>query len=198
MYPDERYPGYPPAYPGADDLGDPAFPFGDLEAPQAGAIPGGRPPPAVPFTAGDMVPAGMPPAYVDPRQVRPPDASDFIMVGNVNVAGPTPASTFVQVAQFTLPSGARGIIRDGSLSVAGTITLGTDVVFRLVVSGGVVPGWDNLTWAGRNAAALDQGFLPESTWIDVPESATVEVQVRVNDAGTYNCFATFHGWSWRG
>lgn len=183
-------------YPSDAERRDFANPFGDLEAPSAGRIPGGRMPPMLDFQTGGG-PVG--PSYLqDPRMVKPENGSDFIVTGSVNLAGVTPAGTFVQVATFDLPSGARGIIRDGSISVAGTITTATDVVFRVVVSGGVVPGWDQLSWAGRAASALDQGFAPESTYIDVPESANIEIQARVNDAGTYDCFAFFHGWSWRG
>lgn len=179
---------------------DPSFrdPTGtplDIEArprPGRGAPGGGAPGGAlrIPVPGGGGV---QPFILASPTVERPPSASDFNTFDTLaaRTAANTPA--LFPAAQVTLPPGQVGVIRS-FLLLANSLLVTSDIRWTLLFNNSPVVGWANLTINPRAAGSVEIAWTPEETYIPVPEAATIDWRVRVNDGGTYQVSVAMHGW----
>lgn len=121
----------------------------------------------------------------------PAGGVDFQAFGSQ--AGLTAASGRVVLASAQIPPNRVGVIRSLSI-LANSLLTTSDIVWSLRFNGNNVSGWDALTILPRSAGSVEVSWTPEETYIHAPEGSLVELSVEVNDAGTYQLGASFHGW----
>lgn len=129
-----------------------------------------------------------PPEYYSPR-----GATDFFLAGTA--VAPAPAAGWVELARAQIPATSRGIIRGVTFQVAGTVTLATDLQWRIRVDNAAVPGW-TVPLFGRSAAFVSLSFEAESTFIRLPVGASVSLDFNLAAGAGVNIGASVRGWSW--
>lgn len=130
-----------------------------------------------------------------PSIQRPPEAKDFNLFGTLT--GATTATTtppaIIAGTTFQVPAGNVGVIRALTLDV-NNLLASSNIVWGLRFNETRVEGWDALTQFPRNVAAASLAWGPEETFIPVPEGASIDLVVQVNDGGTYTLGGSYHGW----
>jgi hypothetical protein len=122
----------------------------------------------------------------------PPNARNFYRTGTATV-GPGPATTVIAGTPLVLPQNTVGVIRDISFDV-NNLLLSSLIFFTLRINGGGVEGFTNIQMFPRAVASVSLAFDPGTVQVRIPSGATIDVFVRVTDAGTYPLGATFRGW----
>lgn len=154
--------------------------------PGKGGGPGGLPG----FPEGRGVPRMASYALQPPTYFQPPGAPTLRLQGRGTAQ--VLADGVVELAVFDLQGGELGVLRIVNLAIVGL--LGTsDIVFRIVVGGQTVTGWELRPFAAP-VAVFQQEFPPESTLIELPEGVKVALTVEVIDAGTYDLDMMVQGW----
>lgn len=128
------------------------------------------------------------PPYVE----RPTTARDFYMNGTqtARVIANTPSEF---PGSFTVPANNLGVIRSVSI-LANSLLITSNILWTLRYNGTAVEGWNQLTIAPRAAGSIEVSFVPQETFIPVPEGSRISWDVTVVDAGTYQVSVTTHGW----
>lgn len=125
---------------------------------------------------------------------RPPLAQE---IGPVRAFQPgfTAANTPAPIpgSAFTLPASRIGVIRSLSFAV-NNLLLTSAITFTVRINQSPVQGWARIPIFQVASPFLTTAYGPDETWIYVPESSTVDVEVNVTDAGTYQLGADYHGW----
>lgn len=160
---------------------------------------------ASPMPGGGGKPGGMPGFPEDqgpPRQAayalqspiyfQPPGAVTLRLQGRS--AAQVTGDGEVTIATAKLRGGNLGVLR--ILNVGVTNLLGTSLItFRVRVAGSTVEGWSWSPFA-QTVAVFQQEFPPESTLIELPEGAEVQLtaQIAAADAGVYDLDMMAQGW----
>lgn len=122
----------------------------------------------------------------------PPNAHMFYRTGLATV-GPGPVAQVIPGTPLILGPGNVGVIRDISFDV-NALLLTSLIFFSVRINGGGVEGYANVQVFPRAVASAS--ISPRTVQIRVPNGATIDVFVNVQDAGTYALGATFSGWSY--
>lgn len=134
------------------------------------------------------------PNYVvgPPTVERPPNATDFFisptLTGITLGSGPT-----VFGDTFEVPKNNVAVIRSVSI-LANGLLITSDLLWTLRFNEVAVTGWNRLTINPRAAGSIEVSFVPEETFIPVPEGAIISWLFRVLDGGTYQVSVNTHGW----
>lgn len=166
-----------------------------------GAQPGGRRGGGGGFAAGGGGGGGgLPPSpsignvVISPPTVeRPPEATDFNTFGTLASRDNANTPAFFPTAQFIIPATNVGVVRSVSI-LANALLTTSDIRWTLFSNRSPVPGWTELTINPRSAGSVEVSWGPFETFIPVDEGATLEWQVTVLDAGTYQVSVAMHGW----
>jgi len=126
-----------------------------------------------------------------PSVDKPPFASDYNLFGTL--AARTSANTPAEIAAFQIPPNTVGVIRSISI-LANALLITSDIVWILKYNDVAVTGWNELTISPRAAGSVEVSWVPEETFIFVPEGSRISFDVLVRDAGTYQLSVTAHGW----
>lgn len=126
-----------------------------------------------------------------PSVDKPPQASDFNMFGTL--AARTSANTPAEIAAFQIPPNTVGSIRSISV-LANALLVTSDIIWTLKYNDVAVQGWNELTINPRAAGSVEVSWVPEETFIWVPEGSRISFDVTVRDAGTYQLSVSAHGW----
>ena len=122
---------------------------------------------------------------------KPPGASDFNVAGTL--AARNIANSPSEIASFQVPANSVAAIR--AISILANALLVTSNIFWILKFNDVaVTGWNALTINPRAAGSVEVSWVPEETFIRVPEGSRVSFDVNVVDAGTYQLSVQFHGW----
>ncbi len=161
-----------------------------------GPIPAGAD--ATPGPYGAPTPEGMgspergtqvSPVQFPPEVYPPPDAAYFS--GDGNATGVTSAAN-VLVAAENIPTQTVAVIREFTINVNDMLT-STDIRWRLRQNNSPISGWDK-TLFPRIAASVGGNFPPELTMVRIIDGGLIDVEIQVNDAGTYQVGASYSGW----
>lgn len=155
--------------------------------PGRGGGPGGLP--GMPDPGGG-VPRMATYALQPPTYFQPPGAPTLRIQGRGSAQ--TAALGAVELASFRLQGGELGVLRIVNVAVVDLLS-SSDIVFRIVVGGQTVEGWEIRPFAAP-IAVLQQEFPPESTLIELPEAVKVALTAEVVDAGTYDLDFMVQGW----
>ncbi len=137
---------------------------------------------------------GAPNYVVGPPTVeRPPEAADFFL--SDTLTGRTSANTpaVFPLATFQIPPNNVGVIRSISI-LANSLLVTSDIRWSLLFNDVPVTGWNSLTIAPRAAGSIESSFVPDETFIPIPEGSSISWSTLVVDAGTYQLSITYHGW----
>lgn len=126
-----------------------------------------------------------------PTVDKPPTATDFNTFGTA--AGLTALNTPAELAAFQVPANSVGVIRSISI-LANALLTTSDIIWTLRFNGVAVSGWDALTINPRAASSVEVSWVPEETFILVPEGSRISFEATVRDGGTYQLSVGFHGW----
>lgn len=136
---------------------------------------------------------GIPNYVVGPPTVqRPPDATDFFtsptLTGRTLANSPSLFGGVIQI-----PRNNVAVIRSISI-LANGLVITSDLVWTLQFNQVAVTGWNRLTINPRAAGSIEVSFVPEETFIPVPEGAVISWLFRVLDGATYQVSVNTHGW----
>ena len=151
-----------------------------------GGEPGGLP--GFPDSLGP--PRTMGYALQSPQYFQPPAAITLRLQGRQNAQ--VAADGEVVLAALSLQGGNVGVLRIVNVGVTNLLATSA-IIFRVKVSGATVQGWQWSPFA-QAVAVLQQEFPPESTLIELPEGARVELVSEVTDAGVYDVDMMAQGW----
>ena len=126
-----------------------------------------------------------------PSVDKPPQASDFNIFGTL--AARTSANTPAELAAFEIPANTVGAIRSISI-LANALLVTSDIIWTLKYNDVAVQGWNELTINPRAAGSVEVSWVPDETFIWVPEGSRISFDVTVRDGGTYQLSVTAHGW----
>lgn len=176
-------PGWPRGGTPIDIAARPVGPDGDVPGQNLilGRGPGGAPEAAA-LRSRYMI---LPPTYF-----QPPSGKQFRAQGSAPAL--VLASGETVLGSFRVPVGNVGVIRQVTFS-ANQLFATTNIVFRVKIDGLIPEGW---TWKPFPSAVAFFTFSSdvESTIIDVPEGALVEVTAQVLDAAAYTLGGDVFGW----
>lgn len=129
-------------------------------------------------------------ALQPPTYFQPPGAPTLRLQGRQNAQ--TVADGMVELAAFELQGGELGVLRILNLAVVGLLNT-SDIVFRVVVGGQTVQGWELRPFPAP-VAVFQQEFPPESTLIELQEGVKIALTSEVVDGGTYDLDFMAQGW----
>lgn len=120
-----------------------------------------------------------------------PDAQFFNVSANKSTSvGETGIS--ITGSKSQIGQGVIGVLRSFTVNI-NDMTPATNVVFTLMVNGGPVPGFGQISMFPRNAASVSNSF---DCMIILPVSATIEVFYNNADGGSYLVGASYGGWQY--
>lgn len=128
-------------------------------------------------------------AQFPPHLYPPPGATAIFKSDTAQTTG---AGSYSPAGlSFTLPKGYRGILRVLTPFVDSP-TSATQVTWNVRVNGSAANGLNGLTLIGRNAGSIEKIFDQWS--LELPEAASVDVQIQQVDAGAYIVGMQLEGW----
>ncbi len=130
----------------------------------------------------------MPPPWI----YSPKEAQYIYREGRVSLTGPNVTSVPASLV-FNIPRNNVGVIREINLNINDMVAA-TVVTWSLRFNDGPVQGFDNLTLFPRIAASVSATFPPESTLINAPDGAKIDIQITLVSATSHLIGATFRGW----
>jgi len=154
--------------------------------------------PVLPVAAGGVKPEGgvQAPNTVnfDPYLYPPPGSQFFNLVQAQAIAV---AGTLYNPANLTLglPRGYVGVINAIVLQLDG-ITLASNVLWSILVTGSPYPGFGNITIPGiSGAAAAVKDWA--GTRIEIPVNGSIGVRIQNVDGAAYTATTSLYGWYWQ-
>lgn len=137
--------------------------------------------------AGPTTLIGLPPWQA------PPLGSASFYVSTFATVGPGPLTAEFAGSVFQVPVGNVAIIRSLTLNV-NNIVAASRISFALLFNGSPVQGYDQMAVFPRVAASVSVSFTADDTFIHVPDTARISVQVTITDANSYLVGCDFKGW----
>lgn len=179
---------YPGAYP--IDVIAVSRPDGGRPLPSGFAADVGGDPAAAALAGGVAPTYSIAPPWIDP----PADATDFLLNGRTTVTGPS--SPWTELASIEIDQTAEGVLKSLNVAAVGTLAATSEIQFRVLIGGGAVPGWEQITLPPLPGTGIGRTFDADETAIRVPAGVTLAVQARVLDGASYLLDVAGHGWSW--
>lgn len=164
------------------------------ESPDMAASPwpgtGGEPGSLPGFPGSEGPPRNAAYALQSPAYFQPPGGTTIRLQGRRNAQ--VLADGELILATQTLQGGNLGALRIVNVGIT-NLLLTSNIVFRIKIAGAPVEGW---TWSpfAQAIAVMLQEFPPESTLIEIPEGAKVDLTSTVLDAGAYDIDMMAQGW----
>ncbi len=161
--------------------------------PVNGLVPIVSRPPSLPFGSGGGSAAGSGAGVssIFPPHLFPPLGAQIVFKqGRGDVTGIAPIVTPAAL-DFVVPVGRIFVLANAQPMILAPLDA-SDVVWRILVNGYPVPGFDALSIQMRAAASLSETFSPIGAMVQ--EEQRVSVQIEARDGQAYTVAMQYYGW----